>query len=1226
MARLAAHGKYLLDGAEKFYLRGVSYGPFAANSRGERYPEPERAAADFALMSRLGANLIRLYVPPPPWMVEEAQKAGLRMMLGIPWPFHMAFLDSRDMMREIRDAIRQTVLKTRQFGETIAAYSIGNEIRSDIVRWHGPRAVSRFLAELRDLGKQIDPGALFTYSNYPSAEYLDLSFLDFISFNVYLHREEDFRRYLTHLMGQTGELPLVLSETGMDTIREGEQHQAELLSWQCRAAFELGLSGFIVFAFTDEWHTGGAEITDWAFGLTRRDRSLKLAFDAVAKVFGDNLPPPLAAAPKATVVVAAYNAASTLGECLSSIRELNYPDYETIVIDDGSTDSTSEIASRSGVRAIRVEHNGLAAARNAGVGAASGEVVAFIDADARADRDWLYHLVETIERRDAAAAAGPNFAPAPGSARAAAMAAAPGLPREVRAGDDRLAQLCGCNMAITKAALLKAGGFDPMFTTAGDDVDLSWRLAASAETLAYAPGAIVIHERRATLAAYLRQQRGYGAGEGLLLRKYPLRIADQDGIYAGPSWIGSMFGGARVYYGAFGRGLFQTVYSTGNSYADLPLTIQWVGLSLIFLILGVVNRLLGVLGAGGIALSMLAAAVGAASAPLPHAHRGPAARIYLWIVNLLGPAVRSLARERVKWRFEPAPTGGDYNGPLKLNGQVEFVMPGGAGRIDSATILVAIREGIGSPRRRSGRDRRLPVLRPRDRRRADDSRADKRVAPERRQHRAALASAIGAAPGADRRGDRAAGFVGRGILSACGHRRRNMRRNRSWTVSDKSRAAYSRDLQSLRGRGSGSAWNINGKALGKRNVMRTLELYGHVIRRMRPHLGRLAIAIGGVLLASATEVLKPWPLKIVIDNVLRGAPMVSKWIPPMPRGELLAAACVSLVILYALLGLLNVMTNYVTVSIGQRMVNELRARLFDHLQRLSLSFHRRREVGDLMVRITYDTYSIQTIAMNGFFPVLSSLILLGGMFVVMIRMDATLTLVALAIVPLLIALIMSISGRIDAIAGGARIKESRLFTVAQSALAAIHVVQAFTREGESYREFVESSSESLDATLRLYTLQTIYAGAVGVLIACGTATVIYLGAQHVLDGRLTIGDLIVFTTYLASLYAPVNQISQTYGQIEGAKAGLRRCLELLAIDPEIKDRAGAQTLGRARGEIEFDNVVFGYEPGRNRAQGDQLQGCAGRDHRDRRSERLRKNHDGQPARALLRTTTGRDQD
>ena len=694
MARLVSHGKYLLDGAQKFYLRGVSYGPFAPNSRGERYPEPDRAAADFALMKKLGANVIRLYVPPPPWMVEEAQKAGLRMMLGIPWPFHMAFLDSADMMREIRDAIRKTVLETRQFGETIAAYSIGNEIRSDIVRWHGPRAVSNFLAELRDLGKQIDPGALFTYSNYPSAEYLDLSFLDFISFNVYLHREEDFRRYLTHLMGQTGELPLVLSETGMDTIREGDQHQAELLAWQCRAAFELGLSGFIVFAFTDEWHTGGAEITDWAFGLTRRDRSPKLAFDAIGKVFGENLPPPLTTAPKASVVVAAYNAAATLGECLASIRELNYPDYETIVVDDGSTDSTSEIANQAGVRTIRVEHNGLAAARNTGVEAASGEVIAFIDADARADRDWLYHLIETITRRDAAAASGPNFAPDPHSARAAAMAAAPGLPREVRAGDDRLAQLCGCNMAITKAALLKVGGFDPMFTNAGDDVDLSWRLEASTETLAYAPGAVVIHERRATLAAYLRQQRGYGTGEGLLYRKYPLRTADGNGMYAGPSWIGSLFGGARVYYGEFGRGLFQTVYSAGNSYAELPLTIQWIGLSLIFLILGAANRLLGVLGAGGVALSMLAAAGSAASAPIPREHSGPLARIYLWIVNLIGPALRGLARERVKWRFEPAEAGADPNGPVELHDQIEFRTSAGAALIDSATLLVAIRDAL----------------------------------------------------------------------------------------------------------------------------------------------------------------------------------------------------------------------------------------------------------------------------------------------------------------------------------------------------------------------------------------------------------------------------------------------------------------------------------------------------------------------------------------------------
>ncbi len=457
MGRLVARGKYLFEGERKFFARGVSYGPFPPNSRGERYPEPERAAADFALMNQMGANVVRCYVPPPQWLLEEAIRHNLRLMVGIPWPFHMAFLDSREMAAEIRNSIRKGVEDLRPYGDAILAYSLGNEVRSDIVRWHGPRAVSNFLRELYDIGKQADPGGLFTYSNYPTTEYLDLSFLDFVCFNVYLHREEDYRRYLTHLMAATGERPLMLSETGMDTIREGEEHQAELLGWQARAAFEIGLSGFIVFAFTDEWHTGGVEIADWAFGLVKKDRSPKRAFDAVGEIFRGELPPPLTHAPKASVIVPAYNSAAAIAACLESLKTLHYPDYETIVIDDGSTDSTAQIAESAGARVIRIEHRGLAAARNAGTEAASGEIVAFIDSDARADADWLYHLVEAITRRGAAAAGGPNFAPHDCDA---AYAFAPGIPREVRGEGDQLTQLCGCNMAITKAALREVGGFD----------------------------------------------------------------------------------------------------------------------------------------------------------------------------------------------------------------------------------------------------------------------------------------------------------------------------------------------------------------------------------------------------------------------------------------------------------------------------------------------------------------------------------------------------------------------------------------------------------------------------------------------------------------------------------------------------------------------------------------------------------------------------------------------
>jgi ATP-binding cassette subfamily B protein/subfamily B ATP-binding cassette protein MsbA len=356
-----------------------------------------------------------------------------------------------------------------------------------------------------------------------------------------------------------------------------------------------------------------------------------------------------------------------------------------------------------------------------------------------------------------------------------------------------------------------------------------------------------------------------------------------------------------------------------------------------------------------------------------------------------------------------------------------------------------------------------------------------------------------------------------------------------------------------------------------------LGIYREVIRRMRPHLWRFIFAIVGVAMAAATEVLKPWPLKVLIDNVLSDKPLRFAALANYSRMDLLVAACVGGVIIYLLTGILAVANNYITISIGQRMVNDLRSQLFDHLQRLSLGFHRRREIGDLMVRIVYDTFAIQTITMNGIFQILASSILLVGMFIVMIKIDVTMTLIALGVIPMLVVLIASVSGTIDRLATEARIKESALYTVAHRALASIHVVQAFTREAESYREFVESSSESLGENLRLYTFQSIYAGGVSMVIAVGTALVMYFGALHVMSAQLTIGGLVVFTSYLASLYAPINQIFQTYGLVESAKAGLRRCLELLAIDPEIRDRPGSRGMPRVRGEIEFENVVFSYE-------------------------------------------------
>jgi len=675
MGRLVARGKYIWDGGDKFFARGVSYGPFAPNSRGERYPEPDRAAADFALMRELGANLVRTYVPPPPWMFDLAAKNELRMMVGIPWPFHMAFLDSREMMRDIRETIRNGVRDLRQFSDLIFAYSLGNEIRSDIVRWHGPRAISAFLRELFESGKQIDPEGLFTYSNYPSAEYLGLNFLDLVSFNVYLHHEADFRRYLTHLLAATHDRPLILSETGADTIRETEVHQADLLAWQSRAAFELGLSGFVVFAFTDEWHTGGAEITDWSFGLVTRERQPKPAFHALTQVFHATMPPALEDVPRASIVVAAYNAAPTLVPCLASLKCLNYTDYEVIVADDGSTDGTAQIATDAGARVLPLAHLGLGAARNAGIAAATGRIVAFIDADAVADRDWLYHLAETLTRTGAVAAGGQNFPPMHHSAITSAIAAAPGEPREVRLGAGQLEQLCGCSMAVDKSKFETTDLFDPAFTTAGDDVDFSWNTRDRGASLAYAPGAIVIHERRPTVREYLRQQAGYGRAEGLLFRKYPERNGTHDGMYGSSHSFAAWFrSGPRVYYGAFGRGLFQTAYA-GTPLplaAQVPLTFQWVAVSLALSALGVFNRLYEVAGFCGLAATLLCGFAGVARAPRDPAF-GSARALWLAALWVLGPLVRSFERWRVKSLYSPIASGAPAWASPALSGSIALV-------------------------------------------------------------------------------------------------------------------------------------------------------------------------------------------------------------------------------------------------------------------------------------------------------------------------------------------------------------------------------------------------------------------------------------------------------------------------------------------------------------------------------------------------------------------------
>ena len=231
-----------------------------------------------------------------------------------------------------------------------------------------------------------------------------------------------------------------------------------------------------------------------------------------------------------------------------------------------------------------------------------------------------------------------------------------------------------------------------------------------------------------------------------------------------------------------------------------------------------------------------------------------------------------------------------------------------------------------------------------------------------------------------------------------------------------------------------------------------------------------------------------------------------------------------LVLVYALLGAGHVIGSYVTINLGQRLVNDFRAELHAHLQRLSLAFHSRREVGDLLYRLTSDTFAIQSLTMNGVFPVLTSLVLLIGMTVIMLRLDWLLTLVSLGIMPVLMGSMQWLTRRITTLATDMRVKDSALLTRAQRALGAIRVIQAFTTEEDEHRQFVASSTASLDANLRFYTFQTLFTAFIGIVMAGGTAVVFWVGATHVLARQLTIGEVLVFLAYLDSLYGPISTL------------------------------------------------------------------------------------------------------
>jgi len=671
LARVRVHGKFFWSGTEKVFVRGVTYGPFRPDAAGDPLPPLAVVRHDFRRIVDLGANTVRTFTPPPAWLLDEAEEAGLRLIVGIPWAQHVAFL-GRPAERDARARIERTA---RDVGghSAVLALLLGNETPPDVVRWERAARVERFLTEMADVARQSAPEALVSYASFPPTEYLDLDFCDFLSFNVYLHREHDLRRYLARLQNLAGERPLVLTEIGIDSRRHGAEAQAETLRGQVRAVFESGAAGVVVFAYTDEWFAlepdrpeGGFAVEDWSFGLVDAHRAPKPAWTAVRDCFRGGIPEVPAEAPLVSVVVCAFNAERTLRACLASLERLRYPRFEVLVVDDGSTDGTGAIAASLASERIRVlsqENRGLSAARNRGVAEALGSVVAFTDSDCVVDPDWLTYLAYAI-RDGAVAVGGPNLAPTDAALVPAVVALAPGGPTHVLLDDDVAEHIPGCNMAFDRATLLATGGFDERYTTAGDDVDVCWRLQDAGHPIAFSPAAVVWHFRRDTVRAYLRQQGGYGRAEAQLYFDHPRRF----NALGQSTWAGRIYGGlvgglaaerTRIYRGPLGQGLFQAVYARPASiWWHLPATFEWNLFAAALLFAALLGRGGVLVAAVPLLVSLAAATVTALRAPLD-ARLGAQGRVLLAVLSYLGPLTRSLARTNARvtgaGRSEPKP-------------------------------------------------------------------------------------------------------------------------------------------------------------------------------------------------------------------------------------------------------------------------------------------------------------------------------------------------------------------------------------------------------------------------------------------------------------------------------------------------------------------------------------------------------------------------------------------
>jgi ATP-binding cassette subfamily B protein len=358
-----------------------------------------------------------------------------------------------------------------------------------------------------------------------------------------------------------------------------------------------------------------------------------------------------------------------------------------------------------------------------------------------------------------------------------------------------------------------------------------------------------------------------------------------------------------------------------------------------------------------------------------------------------------------------------------------------------------------------------------------------------------------------------------------------------------------------------------------------MNLYRRVIGYYRPYLATITFSSILLVIGVNLNLLKYWPIQWVIDHVITVGPGgVVRWVGwSFHPAEAALFAALTMVAIYLLAGLLGFWRNYVSIEVGLKALLQLRTQLYSYLQFLPLHFHDRRRSGDSTFRVAYDAQAIQTFFNRGFDTIFGSAITLLTTFLYMFAMDRELACVSLLILPLLWLTIYFFSARVRAQTTTLQQEESDVLARASEGLTSIRIVHAFGQEDFEVREFAREARESYAANLNLTVTNAVSSLAVSAIMAMGLAVVLYVATLHILAGRLTVGQLTLFLAYVNMLYQPLEQLSYTAWAMEGAAAGMQRVFEILDAEDAVPESAGAKPMGRARGEIAFEEVGFAYE-------------------------------------------------